>query len=97
MLKADEDDTLAQALGDFVSHFYAGKLPAKARPWLRGARLIGFENEPSVVRPITIGEVLRRFAGKCLVGRCQKEVVGRLLPLQIGVGAADFFGQKAIG
>ena len=49
MLKSDENDTLAQALADFVSDFNAGKLPAEARPWFCGARLIGLEKEPSGV------------------------------------------------
>ena len=89
MLKADEDDTLAQALADFVSDFNAGKIPEEARPWLCGARLIGLEKEPSGVRPIAIGEVLRHLAGKCLIARCQDDVVSRLLPQQMGVGVAN--------
>ena len=86
MLKSDEDDALALALADFASDFNSGKLPKEARPWFCGARLIGLEKEPAGVRPIAIGEALRRLAGKCLIGRCQEEVVERLLPLQMGVG-----------
>ena len=63
-----------------------GSSPEEARPWLCGARLIGLEKEPTGVRPIAVGEVLRRLAGKCLVARCQDEVVDRLLPQQMGVG-----------
>ncbi len=86
MLKADDDDTLAQALADFVTDFNAGRFHVESRPWFCGARLIGLEKQPSGVRPIAVGEVLRRLAGKCLVQRCQDDVIEHLVPLQLGVG-----------
>ena len=89
MLKSDDDDTLAQTLADFISDFNSGRLPVEARPWFCGARLIGLAKEPTGVRPIAIGEALRRLAAKCLIARCQDEVVGRLLPLQMGVGVEN--------
>ena len=86
MLSSDDDDLLASALADFVSDFNAGILPQQAQPWFCGARLIGLEKQPAGVRPIAVGETLRRVAGKCLVQRCQGEVLERLLPHQLGVG-----------
>ncbi len=84
----DEDDTLAQALADFVSDFNAALLPQQAQPWFRGARLIRLQKQLGV-RPIAIGETLRRLAGKCLVNRCQDEVVEKLLPHKMGAGIAN--------
>ena len=85
----DEDDLLAQALADFVSDFNAGILPQEAQPWFCGARLIALQKQPTGVRPIAVGETLRRLAGKCLVRRCQDEVIEKLLPHQMGVGIAN--------
>ena len=48
--------------------------------------LLACKKEPAGVPPIAIGEVLRRLAAKCLIQRCQDEVIERLLPLQMGVG-----------
>ena len=63
-----------------------GRLPLETREWLCGARIIGIPKKPAGLRPIAVGEVLRRMAAKCLVGQFQAEVVSRLLPLQVGVG-----------
>ena len=38
------------------------------------------------MRPIAVGETLRRIAAKCLVARFQPDAVGELTPLQLGVG-----------
>ena len=38
------------------------------------------------MRPIAVGETLRRLAGKLLIARCQPEAAGRLSPEQVGVG-----------
>ena len=89
MLKADDDDNLSQSLASFVSDFNMGRLPQATRPWFCGARIVGLQKEPSGVRPVAIGEVLRRLAGKCLVNRSHDEVLERLLPHQMGVGVPN--------
>jgi hypothetical protein len=90
MLKTDGDDAnLGQALAEFCSDFLNGTLPAEARPWFCGARIIGIPKKPVGIRPIAVGEVLRRLAAKCLVQQFQAEVVEHLLPHQLGVGVPN--------
>jgi hypothetical protein len=87
MLKTDgEDDTLAQALANFCADFLNGELPIETRGWFCGARIIGIPKIPAGIRPIAVGEVLRRLAAKCLVQQFQAEVVEYLIPYQMGVG-----------
>ena len=85
-LKRDSSGTLLEALAVFSSDFANGCLPAQAREWFCGARIIGIPKIPSGVRPIAIGETLRRLVAKCLVAESQGAVAELLLPLQMGVG-----------
>ena len=71
---------LATALATFTSDFANGRLPVETRDWFCGARILGIPKKPQGVRPIAVGEVLRRLAAKCLVQQCQEEVVETLLP-----------------
>ena len=45
------------------------------------------KKQPSSVRPIAIGDIIRRTAGKCLLLRYQKAAAKQLWPHQLGVGA----------
>jgi len=76
---------LVGALAKFASLFASGRLPPHCRV-LCQARLIALPKKPSGVRPIAVGETLRRIAAKCLVARFQPEAVENLTPLQLGVG-----------
>jgi hypothetical protein len=89
MLESDDDFDLAEALAAFSSDLVNGLLPSESRNWFCGARVIGIPKKPSGVRPIAVGEVLRRLAAKCLVHHYQAEVVQRLLPCQVGVGVPN--------
>jgi hypothetical protein len=45
--------------------------------------------KPTGIRPITVGEVLRRLASKCLVQQFQEEAVEHLLTYQVGFGVPN--------
>ena len=62
------------------------KLPSETRELLCSARLFPLSKPAGGVRPIAVGEVLRRLAAKVLTARYQANVVARLAPLQVGVG-----------
>ena len=81
-----ETADLHVALAALCSEFARGKLPADQRDLFCGARLIALSKKPAGVRPIAIGETLRRLAAKCLVARYQAAAVEYLAPLQLGVG-----------
>ena len=78
---------LLDNLARLSSAFAWGKLSSEAAAVLAGARLIPIGKKDNGVRPIAIGELLRRIAGKILVDRYQPAVVPQLLPLQVGVGS----------
>ena len=50
------------------------------------ARFIALPKKPHRVRPIAIGETLRRLAAKVLISKFQGECTADLASLQVGVG-----------
>ena len=77
-------DALAPVLNGVVSGV---GVPAAVRPFLFGARLTALQKCDGGVRPIAVGEVLRRTAAKLLARHvaqdCGKALLGRS---QVGVG-----------
>ncbi len=53
--------------------------------WLAGAALIEFEKPEEGLRPIAVGEILRRLIGKCLCDSPKIISNNILSPLQIGI------------
>lgn len=76
---------LLEALAVFCEEFAQGLFPAETRGWFCGARLIGIPKKPRGIRPIAIGETLRRLAAKALVLQFQESACNQLLPIQLGV------------
>jgi hypothetical protein len=63
-----------------------GSLPPWSGPWLAGAKLIPLLKPCGGVRPIAVGEVLRRLTSKVLQRRLSSQLTDILAPLQMGVG-----------
>ena len=61
--------------------------PATLAPHLAGATLHALPKKQGGVRPIAVGEVLRRLVGKLLCQAVREESRAYLWPLQVGVGA----------
>ena len=55
---------------------------------LAGAALVAVPKPKGGVRPIAIGEVMRRLTGKCLMAAVREEARAFLWPAQLGVGVA---------
>ena len=64
----------------------AGKAPPQVIPYLCGASLLPCRKKKGGLRPIAVGEVLRRLVSKCLSRAVQQEAHDVLTPLQVGVG-----------
>ena len=62
---------LLQQIGRLCSDFAWGRLSPACLIALAGARLIALGKRGGGVRPIAVGETLRRLAGKLLIGRYQ--------------------------
>ena len=58
---------LLPALATFVQACVNGRLPYTLGPMLCAARLIPLKKKDGGVRPVAVGEVLRRVVGKCLL------------------------------
>ena len=74
------------SLTRLVNTLAAGKLPAAAAPYFTGANLFAAKKKAGGLRPVAVGEVIRRLVGKCLAGKVAKEAEAYLMPHQFGVG-----------
>ena len=76
-------------LRQVVNILVAGKAPASVSRFIAGARLIALnkviEGCPPDIRPIAVGEVIRRLAGKCVCTILKDKAADFFQPLQFGV------------
>ena len=78
---------LVGALAKFSSMWIKGELPMEHGPLLCGANLTPLRKPDGGVRPVAVGETLRRLAGKVLLSTgVAKGQVASLAPVQVGVG-----------
>ena len=64
-----------------------GDAPEFLTQYLAGASLMALQKPDGGVRPIAIGEVLRRLVSKCFCKMYEREATTYLWPKQIGVAA----------
>lgn len=62
-----------------------GGAPPDVAPYLAGASLMALPKESGGIRPIAVGEVLRRITGKCLCAAVREEAHAFFPPAQLGV------------
>lgn len=87
-------DSVLDALAQFGGLFVAGKFPSSLARFYGGARLIPLKKKDGGVRPMAVGETLRRLACKLALTMVKSEVSDLLLPYQLGVGTPQ--GTEAI-
>ena len=67
----------------------SGKIPVQVARFLAGGNLVALEknkpNCPPDIRPIAVGEAIRRLAGKCLCSMTKAKAHDFLAPFQLGV------------
>ncbi|CAI8046120.1 hypothetical protein GBAR_LOCUS25494, partial [Geodia barretti] len=73
-------------LSRVVNLLCAGKLPHAVIPHLCGASLLPCLKKGGGLRPIAVGEVLRRLTSKCAARAVLPDALQILSPLQVGVG-----------
>ena len=69
-----------------VNLLYAGNAPSVVVPHLCAASLLACKKKGGGLRPIAVGEVLRRLTSKCISTAVQAESFRVFTPLQVGVG-----------
>ncbi len=82
----DRANIALQALTKVINLLCSGQAPAEVVPHLCGARLFASKKKGGGLRPIAVGEVLRRLTSKCISRSVQAEAFRALTPLQVGVG-----------
>lgn len=87
-----KDAAVAGSQDAFFSHLAAavallaqGRAPDFVVPVLAGAGLVALPKPKGGVRPIAVGEILRRLTGKCLMALVRDEARSYFYPAQLGV------------
>ena len=87
---------MVQALGEFAKVALTNAFPENVRQVLCASSLIPLRKKDGGVRPIAVGDTLRRVVGKCLLRSASVVMeMASLQPLQCGVGvrnAAEMVG-----
>uniref|UniRef100_A0A1X7SS29 Reverse transcriptase domain-containing protein n=1 Tax=Amphimedon queenslandica TaxID=400682 RepID=A0A1X7SS29_AMPQE len=80
--------TLLQ-LSHLINFLSSGACPPPIVPYLCGATLLASPKKSGGLRPIAIGEVIRRLVSKCLASFIMPQVRQSLPPHQLGVGVSN--------
>ena len=84
-----QSDKALGALTKLVNILLAGHLPSEVAPYFCGARLFGGKKKDGGLRPIAVGEVLRRLTSKAAASAVASKAATHLSPLQLGVGVKN--------
>ena len=75
-----------ESITDLVNNRLAGKIPKEVASYFCGANLFGAKKKDGGIRPIAVGEILRRLVSKAAMRALSKKDEQLLSPLQLGVG-----------
>ena len=82
----DQRNRVLQQLTSLVNVIVSNRLPAYLAPVLLGANVTALNKKNGGVRPIAIGETVRRIACKCMLKRAVLSLSSLLSPHQLGCG-----------
>jgi len=74
------------SLTRLVNYILLGNIPMSVQPILFGAAITAFIKKEGGVRPIAVGEAIRRLCAKCATQAIRDRFSGVFAPLQIGFG-----------
>jgi hypothetical protein len=86
--KANKPVVLEQ-LAAVANTLARGEAPLELAPFLAGASLFALEKKDGGIRPIAIGEILRRLVGKALCKTVQDSATEYFWPHQVGVACSQ--------
>ena len=85
----EERNRFYLALENWIRASSSSKLPKWSAEWLGAAKLVPLcQRQSTKIRPIAVGEVLRRLTGKLLLNYLTPSVRSYLTPIQLGVGVS---------
>ena len=82
------DASQLQTITDLINAMLAGRTPEAVEPVLFGGALTALLKKDGGVRPIAVGYVWRRIAGKVACNRLTERSAALLAPRQLGFGVA---------
>ena len=82
----DQQKRLLQQLTYLINVIISNKLPTYVSPILLGANITALNKKDGGIRPIAVGETIRRIACKCALKRVEKSVSKLMSPFQFGCG-----------
>jgi hypothetical protein len=85
MRSQEQNDSTLSAITRVVNLLANGSCPPAVVPFLCGATLIPINKKTGGLRPIAVGEVLRRLVAKCFTFSLAQKAAQLLAPLQVGV------------
>ena len=85
-LRGELKDEILTHATSLVQLLAKGTAPRALAPYLAGATLTALPKKDGSVRPIAVGETLRRLTAKCLCSEVKSAALEYFFPLQIGVG-----------
>ena len=80
-------EAVLSQLTEAVNWLSAAHAPPEVAAYLGGAHLVAFRKKTGGVRPIAVGEVMRRLVAKCLCESVKTSAIKSLWPLQAGCGS----------
>ena len=90
----NRSDGALTALTRLVNSMADGGVPATIAPYMCGARLFGPLKKDGGIRPVAVGNLLRRLVAKCVASAIYEAAATYLAPHQLGVGVQG--GSEAI-
>lgn len=85
-LSNEAGQRLLVSLTSLVNLILRGEVPRVVQPLLFGANLLSLEKKCGGVRPIAVGESIRRLAAKCASRIATQKLSDILSPIQLGTG-----------
>ena len=79
-------DSALVSLTKLLNKMMAGCVPAEVAPYLCGARLHAARKKDGGIRPVAVGNLVRRLACKCAASAVADKAASLLAPHQMGVG-----------
>ena len=83
--EAHDEGGLLHALASIFTKCLKGQAPPRLTEWMAGAILTPLRKPNNDVRPIAVGETLRRIAGSILIARSRDTIVNHFAPHQLGM------------
>ncbi|CAE8626199.1 unnamed protein product, partial [Polarella glacialis] len=84
-VRSPDQRVALEALTDVLNTLVWGRVPICLAPAIAGAALHAIAKGEGDVRPIAVGETLRRLASRCLCASTKEDATQYLRPLQAGV------------